>query len=148
MITFFQFLENFIILDEALPGYVTLYHGTTVTHANNILENGILDRTAFDPATNMAGEFWCTKDLEYAKLMAQMTQYHSEDEKPAVLQFEVPKNILTRLDRSDYDKHEKAFEFRSGAFDTLNDAIRNKSVMEFEPTQSPTDNPSELEQQE
>jgi len=142
MITFFQFLEQFIILDEALPGYVTLFHGTTVNHANNILENGILDRTAFDPATNMAGEFWCTKDLEYAKLMAQMTQYHSENDKPAVLQFELPKDILKRLDRSDYDKHDNAFEFRSGSFDTLNDAIRSKIVIEFEPTQTPSNNPS------
>lgn len=133
MIKFYQFLEQFAILDEALPGYITLYHGTTITHAKNILNNGLQDRSVFDPTTNMAGEFWCTKDLQYAKLMSQMTQYHSEDDKPAVLQFELPKDILKRLDRADYDKHENAFEFRSGAFDALNDAIRNKSVIEFEP---------------
>lgn len=130
MLTFLEYINQFVAFDEALTGYVTLFHGTTLNHAQNILENGLQERAVFDPTSNMSGEFWCTTDFEYAKLMSQMTQYASEDDKPAVLQFELPKNILKRLDKSDYDKHDNAYEFRSGAFDTLNDAIRNKSIIE------------------
>jgi len=114
--------KHWFLLKEAEEA-LTLFHGCTTHSAQNILANQLQDRSAFDIATNMSGEFWATTNYPYASLMAMMPGYDppTEENPPVVLKFNLPLSALQRMKRSWYETHgQGTYEFSDKAFNFLN----------------------------
>lgn len=128
--------------DDALPlsgQSVTLYHGCTTSSAHNIINKGLQDRSQFDIATNMSGEFWATNNYGYASLMSFMPGYNeaSPDDPPVVLQFELPVAAIRRMQEGKhYEQHGLGtYEFKARAFNFLNRQIGKKwKIVGLEPS--------------
>jgi hypothetical protein len=115
---------------------ITLYHGCTTSSANNIINGGLQDRSKFDIATNMAGEFWATNNYHYASLMAFMPGYNeaTPENPPVVLQFHLPVAAIKRMkEGKHYESHGLGtYEFKANAFNFLNKQINNWKKLPLE----------------
>ncbi len=115
---------------------LTLYHGCTKSSADNIVSSGLQDRSKFDIATNMAGEFWATTNYNYASLMSFMPGYNeaSAEDPPVVLKFNLPVAAIRRMrEGKHYESHGVgAYEFKANAFNFLNKNISGWQEMPLE----------------
>src|SRR5438876_365798 len=68
---------------------VRFHHGTDVTSANDLLQNGVSQQHA--AAWNGSGEFWATIDHDRAKWFALS---HPNSPPAACFEFEVPESVL------------------------------------------------------
>jgi hypothetical protein len=124
--------KHWFLLKEAEEA-LTLFHGTTANSAKNILANRLQNRSTFDIATNMSGEFWATQNFAYASLMAMMPGYDppTAQNPPVVLKFSLPLSALQRMKRSWYETDGKGtYEFSAKAFSFLNRNVIGWQLMD------------------
>jgi len=131
--------REFATFNEAVDiETITLYHGSTLVHVQNIIKNGIRS-----PEEYGVSEFWATTDANKAKMFAQVQTDVEDIYNPpplGVFSFDIPKAVMKILKRNNgyYSPEPGIYEFGPGSFEHLNEYARNKRVQEFKmPVQQP-----------
>src|SRR5437868_4304979 len=78
--------------DETSERLVRFHHGTDLTSANDLLQNGVNQQHA--AAWNGSGEFWATSDHQRAKWFALS---HPSSPPAACFEFDLPESVLVMI---------------------------------------------------
>lgn len=81
---------------------IKLYHGTTLSSAINISENGI-DLSKGKEYLDFGKGFYLTPDIDMAKNMVARSVYHADDTYGAVLTFELDEEFINKCSVKNFE---------------------------------------------
>src|SRR5437762_2038465 len=112
----------------ALPELVRLHHGTNLTSANELLQNGVDQKRA--AASNGSGEFWVTVNHENAEWFARS---NPASPPAACFEFDLEDQVIQScllMTPPGVVKHPGGdLEFLPSSFQLLNAAMSNRQVV-------------------